>query len=80
VRQEINRAVNELYRDHVGSQIAFEQLQIAGMRFKARRMSAYLHAANLAHLPKQLLGRGQARCARYSCKKRLLLAGMPALP
>jgi hypothetical protein len=54
VRQEINRAVNELYRDHPEAQIAYEQLNVAGMRFKARRMNAYLYASNLAHLPKQL--------------------------
>jgi len=54
VRQEINRAVNELYRDHAGSQIACEQLSIATMRFKARRMNAYLYASNLAHLPAHL--------------------------
>jgi transposase len=54
VRQEINRAVNELYRDHPNAQIAYEQLNVAGMRFKARRMNAYLYASNLAHLPKQL--------------------------
>ena len=54
VRQEINRAVNELYREHPGTQIAFEQLNVATMRFKARRMNATLHASNLAHIPKQL--------------------------
>ncbi|HLY30731.1 MAG TPA: transposase [Ktedonobacterales bacterium] len=54
VRQEINRAVNEFYRDHPNSQVAHEQLSVASMRFKARRMNAYLYASNLAHLPKQL--------------------------
>ena len=54
VRQEINRAVNELYREHAGSQIAFERLHVATMRFKARRMNAYLYASNLAYIPKQL--------------------------
>ncbi len=54
VRQEINRAVNELYREHPGCQIAFERLNVATMRFKARRMNAYLYASNLAHIPKQL--------------------------
>jgi hypothetical protein len=54
VRQEKNRAVNELYRDHAGSQIAFERLNVAAMRFKARRMNACLYASNLAHIPKQL--------------------------
>jgi IS605 OrfB family transposase len=54
VRQEINRAVNELYREHPSSQIALERLNVATMRFKARRMNAYLYASNLAHIPKQL--------------------------
>ena len=45
VRQEINRAVNELHREHAGSQIAFELLSVATMRFKARRMNAYLYAS-----------------------------------
>jgi hypothetical protein len=54
VRQEINRAVNEVYREHAGCQIAFERLHVATMRFKARRMNAYLYASNLAHIPKQL--------------------------
>ena len=54
VRQEINRAVNELYRDHPDRQIAHERLSVATMRFKARRMNADLYASNLAHVPKQL--------------------------
>ncbi len=54
VRQEINRAVNELYRDHPEAQFAYEQLNVAGMKFKARRMHAYLYASNLAHIPAQL--------------------------
>jgi hypothetical protein len=54
VRQEINRAVNELYRDHPDAQFAYEQLNVAGLRFKAKRMNAYLYASNLAHIPAQL--------------------------
>jgi len=54
VRQEINRAVNQFYADHSGHQVAYEDLNVRGMRFKARRMNAYLYAANLAHLPRQL--------------------------
>jgi hypothetical protein len=54
VRQEINRAVNELYRDHPEAQVAYEQLNVAGMQFKARRMNAYLYASNLAHISAQL--------------------------
>jgi hypothetical protein len=60
VRQEINRAGNEVYREHAGSQIAFERLNVATMRLKARRMNAYLYASNLAHIPKQL-GWGAAK-------------------
>jgi|SRR5690349_13091448 len=54
VRQEINRAVNQFYADHPEVPVAYEHLHVAGMRFKARRMNAYLYASNLAHLPKQL--------------------------
>jgi hypothetical protein len=54
VRQEINRAVNEFYRDNPQGQVACERLNVATMRFKARRMNAYLYASNLAHIPKQL--------------------------
>lgn len=54
VRQEINRAVNELYRDSPDAQFAYEQLNVAGMKFKARQMNAYLYASNLAHIPAQL--------------------------
>ncbi len=54
VRQEINRAVNQFYADHAGYQVAYEQLSVRTMKFKSRRMNAYLYASNLAHLPKQL--------------------------
>lgn len=59
MRQEINRAVNDLYREHPGAQIAFAQiafahLAVAAMGFKVRRMNAYLYASSLAHLPAQL--------------------------
>jgi hypothetical protein len=54
VKQEINRAVNQLFLEHPGCQIAFEQLNVAGMRFKTRRMNASLYASNLAHIPQQL--------------------------
>src|SRR6266498_2655316 len=54
VRQEINRAVNAFYADHPDHQVAYEDLDVRGMRFKARRMNAYLYAANLAQLPRQL--------------------------
>ncbi len=54
VRQEINRAVNALYADHAGHQVAYEDLDVHTMRFRARRMNAYLYASNLAHLPRQI--------------------------
>jgi hypothetical protein len=54
VRQEINRAVNARYREHPDAQFAYEQLYVASMRFKAWRMSAYLSASHVAHLPAQL--------------------------
>jgi hypothetical protein len=54
VRQEINSAVNQFYAEHASCQIAYEDLDVRGMRFRARRMNAYLYASNLAHLPRQL--------------------------
>jgi len=54
VRQEINRAVNLFYADHAGYQVAYEALNVRGMRFHAKRMNAYLYASNLGHIPKQL--------------------------
>jgi len=54
VRQEINRAVNQFYVDHASHQVAYEDLDVRTMRFKARRANAYLYASNLAHLPRQL--------------------------
>jgi hypothetical protein len=69
IRQEINRAVNELYRDHAGSQIACEQLSIATMRFKARRMNAYLYASNLAHIPAHLAWGGAKRGVKATAVK-----------
>jgi transposase len=60
VRQEINRAVSALYRDHPDAQFAYERLNVTGMQFKARRMNAYLYASNLAHIPAQV-GWGAAK-------------------
>jgi hypothetical protein len=54
VRQEINRAVNQFYAEHAGYQVAYEQLSVRTMKFKSRRMNAYLYASNLAHIPRQL--------------------------
>jgi len=61
VRQEINRAVNQFYADHPGYQVAYEDLSVRSMRFKARRMNAYLYASNLGQLPKQLAWGGHKR-------------------
>jgi hypothetical protein len=54
VRQEINRAVNVCLDEHPYAQFAYEHLSVAAMNFKARAMNAYLHASNLAHIPRQL--------------------------
>jgi transposase len=54
VRQEINRAVNQCVAEHADAHIAYEQLSVSTMRFKARAMNAYLYASNLAHIPEQL--------------------------
>ncbi|HEU4329289.1 MAG TPA: transposase [Roseiflexaceae bacterium] len=70
VRQEINRAVNQFYADYPGYQIAYEDLNVAGMRFHAKRMNAYLYSSNLGHIPKQLAWaaekRGQAARAVWA--------------
>src|SRR5450755_1065061 len=54
VRQEINRAVNECSNEHPDAQIAYEQLSVASMKFKARAMNAYLRASNLARIPEKI--------------------------
>ena len=54
VRQDINRAVNEMLADHSDARIVYEELTVASMRFKARAMNAYLYASNLGHIPEQL--------------------------
>jgi Putative transposase DNA-binding domain len=54
VRQEINRAINQMLKEHADARIIFEDLSVASMRFKARAMNAYVYASNLAHIPKQL--------------------------
>ena len=54
VRQEINRAVNQCFTEHEGAQFAFEHLSVATMKYKARAMNAYMHASNLAHVPRQI--------------------------
>ena len=55
VRQSINQAVNLCFKEHEGCQFAFEQLSVASMRHKARAMNAYMRAANLGHIPDQIL-------------------------
>src|SRR5579859_4960698 len=64
VRQEINRAVNQFYADHPDHQIADEDLAVRTMRFRARRMNAYLDASNLAQLPRQLAWSAKKRGQR----------------
>ena len=54
VRQEINRAVALMIKDHPAARIVYEELSVASMRFKARSMNAYLYASNLAHMPEQI--------------------------
>ncbi len=49
VRQEINRAVNECFAEHLDVQFAYEQLSVATMKHKARAMNAYMRASNLAY-------------------------------
>ena len=54
IRQDINRAVNLFLDAHAQDIIAVEALSVATMRFKARRMNAYLKASQLGHVLKQL--------------------------
>ena len=54
VKQEINRAVNLMIKEHPGARFIYEDLSVASMRFKARSMNAYLYASNLAHIPEQI--------------------------
>ena len=54
VRQEINRAVNEMITDHPHARIIYEELNVASMPFKARSMNSYLYASNLAHIPEHI--------------------------
>ncbi len=54
VKQEMNRAVNLMLRDHPDARIVYEDLSVASMRFKARAMNSYLYASQLGHIPQQL--------------------------
>ena len=54
VRQEINRAVNQVLEAHPEARIVYENLSVASMRFHARTMNAYLYASQLGHIPDQL--------------------------
>jgi hypothetical protein len=54
VRQEINRAVNQMILDHPDARIVCEDLSVTSMRFKAKAMNAYLYASHLAHIPQQI--------------------------
>ncbi|MFL5629512.1 MAG: zinc ribbon domain-containing protein [Ktedonobacteraceae bacterium] len=55
VKQEINRAVNSMIKDHPDARIIYEDLNVGSMRFKARAMNSYLYASNLAHIPEQIV-------------------------
>ena len=54
VKQAINRAVNRCFEEHKDCQLAYEQLSVASMRFKARAQNAYLRASQLGQIPKQI--------------------------
>ena len=54
VKQDINRAVNQVIKDHPDARIVYEALSVASMRFHARSMNAYLYASQLGHIPDQL--------------------------
>jgi hypothetical protein len=54
VRQQINRAVNQCFKEHQGYRLAYERLSVATMKHKARAMNAYMRASNLAHIPRQI--------------------------
>jgi IS605 OrfB family transposase len=54
VKQDINRAVNLFLDDHKDYDIVLERLSPSTMRFKSRRMNAYLYASNLGHIPRQI--------------------------
>lgn len=64
MKQDINRAVNQVITDHPAARIIYEALSVASMRFHARSMNAYLYASHLGHIPRQLAWacarRGQA--------------------
>jgi hypothetical protein len=54
VRQEINRAINQVLDAHPEARLVYENLSVASMRFHARSMNAYLYASQLGHIPDQL--------------------------
>lgn len=54
MKQNINRAVNEMLRDHPEATFVMEDLSVATMRFKSKRMNAYLSASNLGRIPTRL--------------------------
>lgn len=53
VKQEINRAVNQVLNDHPDVAIALEDLSVSSMRFKAKQMNSALRASQLGHIPDQ---------------------------
>jgi IS605 OrfB family transposase len=54
VKQSINRAVNQFFNDHPDHDVVLEDLSVSTMRFKSRRMNAYLYASQLGHIPDQI--------------------------
>ena len=81
VRQEINRAVNELYRDHGG---APDRLRTPQRRHDALQGAAHerlsLRLESRAPPCATGLGRSQAWGRSHAGHERLQLAGVPALP
>jgi hypothetical protein len=81
VKQEINRAVNELLKEHPDARIIYEDLHVASMRFKARAMNAYLYASNpFTHPRTDRLGDRQTRDGSAHGQSRLFFPGMSTLP
>src|SRR5262249_50602340 len=79
VRQEINRAVNDLSREHRDARCPSEQAHMAAMRLKSRRMHASLYGSQLAHIPAQLAwGAAKARHLGAHAHECLQLARVPA--
>jgi len=55
--------------EHPEAQIAYEQLSVASMKYKARAMNAYLRASNLAHIPRKIAWEASKRGMEAICVK-----------